>query len=379
MRLIDSNRVTYGTKLSEHIWEDNNGQLICRDAIIARTGSYDYLESEIIEGGDRNKIVKVFRTDDEVFDPVSIASFENKPFVDDHPQEDVSPENFRELSMGYMRDVRRGTGELSNCLICDIVVTDPDVIESIKSGEKRELSLGYDTHIVRKNGEYIMTKIRGNHLALVNSGRAGCATIRDSAQKLNKAGGIDMKKSRVTLFDEDIYEVEEIREEDNDNVLLEETTDADEEVVAETVETTDDAEPTLGEIKELLLQVLAKLDAPKADVQDEEGEPVKEGEEITDDIVEQEEGVQDEEEPVVEGVEDDEEELVEDDEEAVAEEELLDADEISEDETEATKTKDAKSVYSKFAKVGDTRSNVIKTEVQKSWQDRYNQMAKKSY
>ena len=156
MRIIDSNRVTYGTKLTDRLWEDSNGQLICRDAIIARTGSYDYLESEILEDGDKNKIVKVFRTDDEVFDPVSIASFENKPFVDDHPQEDVSPENFRELSKGYMRDVRRGTGELSNCLICDIVVTDPETIEEIKSGRKRELSLGYDTRIINKDGKYIL-------------------------------------------------------------------------------------------------------------------------------------------------------------------------------------------------------------------------------
>lgn len=363
MRIIDSNRVTYGTKLTDRLWEDSNGQLICRDAIIARTGSYDYLESEILEGGDKNKIVKVFRTDDEVFDPVSIASFENKPFVDDHPQEDVSPENFRELSKGYMRDVRRGTGELSNCLICDIVVTDPETIEEIKSGRKRELSLGYDTRIINKDGKYVMTQIRGNHLALVDSGRAGCATIRDSAKQIaNKLGGIAMRKSKVTLFDEDIYEVEEIKETDDDELEFQ-----GEEEVKEEVK---DDEPTLAQIYQLLVEINNKLDNKVAD---EEAEPVKEGEEVEKEVIE--EKTEDCDETELLGDDDEE---IEEKEEVKEEEGLLDADEILTEETE-TKANDAKSVFRKFAKIGDSKGGSLKSEIQKSWQDRYNKMAKKSY
>ena len=358
MRLVDNrSRVTYGSPISERLWLDTNGQLICRDAIIARTGSYDYLESEILQDGDNKKIVKVFRTDDEVFNPTAIASFENKPFVDDHPQEDVSPENFRELSKGYMRDVRRGTGELSNCLICDIVVTDPETIEEIRSGRKRELSLGYDTNIVRKDGKYIMTNIRGNHLALVDSGRAGCATIRDSAKEIKKSGGLKMKNSRskVTLFDEDIYEVEEITEQDDD---IEETFPVDEEVKPEVT----DAEPTLADIFALLQKIDAKLP-----------DTVKDDEEVKEEITET---------PTEETTE---EEVVADDDEEIKEEaeveedvedcgdELLDADECL---TE-TKTKDARSVYKKFAKVTDA-SFTNASDVNKAFQDRYNQIARKS-
>ena len=59
MHLSDSsNRVTYGTKISDRIWKDNNNQLICRDCIIARTGFYDYLESDVVEGGDPNRLLK---------------------------------------------------------------------------------------------------------------------------------------------------------------------------------------------------------------------------------------------------------------------------------------------------------------------------------
>lgn len=363
MRLLDSTRTTFGTKLSDHIWKDNNGQLICRDCIIARTGSYDYLESEIIEGGDRNKIVKVFRTDDEVFDPTSIASFENKPFVDDHPLDNVTPENYRELAKGYMINVRRGTDDLENCLMCDVVITDPDTIDLVVSGRKRELSLGYDTVIQNRSGNYYMTKIRGNHLALVDDGRAGCATIRDSAEKVNGTGGIKkMSKQKIKLFDEDIFEVEEIKE--DEDVAVEEVP---QEIVTETVEEKHDDEPTLAEIKAMLLEIKDLLVAKK-----DSGEEVVEAKEE----VKQPDVVGDED-PVEEMKE--EEEIIEEQNDCNAKDEegdkLLDADEIEE---EVKVAKDSKSVYTKFSKVTDSSAKNNKAEdINKSFQDRYNRAANK--
>lgn len=345
MRLIDNrSRVTFGTKLSDHIYEDTNGQLICRDAVIARTGSYDYLESEIIPGGDRNKIVKVFRTDDEVFNPIAVASFENKPFVNDHPQEDVSLDNFKELCKGYMRDVKRGENEFSNCLLCDIVVTDPETIELIKSGDKRELSLGYDTEIVKRDGKYVMTNIRGNHLALVDSGRAGCATIRDSANGSIKSGGLCMKKSRskVTLFDDDIYEVEEL---DDDSVGTE--LPVDENIEVEEIK---DDVPTLADI----FNLLQKIDAKLPEIAKETDEDVSE-EKVAEEIKE-------------EDLEDDDEEIEETTEEEYG---LYDADGCP------VKSKDSKSVYKKFAKVSDRSANAVE-DVSIAFQNMYNKIAKKS-
>lgn len=366
MRLLDSTRTTFGTKLSDHIWKDNNGQLICRDCIIARTGSYDYLESEIIEGGDKNKIVKVFRTDDEVFDPTSIASFENKPFVDDHPLENVTPENYRELSKGYMINVRRGTGEHDNCLMCDVVITDPDTIDLVVSGKKRELSLGYDTVIKEdRSGNYYMTAIRGNHLALVDDGRAGCATIRDSASKVKGTGGMDKmsKKQKISLFDEDIFEVEEIQE--DEDVAVEEVPQ--EIATEEVVEEKHDEEPTLAEIKALLLEIKGMLG-----VKDSEEEVVEAAEEEV-------------KQPDIVGDEDPVEEIQEGEEEIVEEEDcnatkdcgdkLLDADEVIEEEK--TIAKDSKSVYKKFSKVTDSNKEVKSDAINKSFQDRYNRAANK--
>jgi hypothetical protein len=42
-----------------------------------------------------------------VFHPDSIASFEGKPVVNDHPMEDVTPDNWKQLAIGHIRrDVR---------------------------------------------------------------------------------------------------------------------------------------------------------------------------------------------------------------------------------------------------------------------------------
>lgn len=218
---VRDKRVVYGVHVSDRIVEDSNGQLIIYDAILARTGSYDYREDEILDDGDHNKIIKVYRTPEEVFDPVSMASFEHKPFCDEHPEEDVTTSNWKDLQKGYMFNIRRGKGDESDCLIGDIVVMDPETIAEIKNKEKRELSLGYNAEIVvDDDGKYYMTNIRGNHLALVDDGRAGIATIRDTNTIKNKTGGVAMAniaKSKRNeffkkLYDEDIEEIEEVEE-----------------------------------------------------------------------------------------------------------------------------------------------------------------------
>lgn len=63
----------YGTRLSEHMTRTPEGFLICRDVPIARTGRQDYLPQEIGQDGDR--MVPVYRTEDEVFSQATIASF----------------------------------------------------------------------------------------------------------------------------------------------------------------------------------------------------------------------------------------------------------------------------------------------------------------
>ena len=43
--------IILGEKISDNIYLDNNGQLICENVVLARTGNYDYREDELLENG----------------------------------------------------------------------------------------------------------------------------------------------------------------------------------------------------------------------------------------------------------------------------------------------------------------------------------------
>lgn len=80
-------RAYYGSRISEHMTKTPEGFLICHNVPIARTGRQDYLPQEI--GMEGSKLVSVIRTDEEVFSPQAIASFEGKSLFiisDQHAQ-----------------------------------------------------------------------------------------------------------------------------------------------------------------------------------------------------------------------------------------------------------------------------------------------------
>lgn len=197
--------IILGEKISDNIYVDNNGQLICENVVLARTGNYDYREDELLENGSPEKIVQVYRSPEEVFDEESIKSMNYKPLVDEHPEDNVTPETVGELQKGFMTNVRRGVGEFSNCLMADLVITDPYVIDLVRSGKKRELSVGYTADILEENGQYVMKNIRGNHIALCEAGRAGNARIRDS-KTVNDSFYVIMNRARDVRICSDLQE-----------------------------------------------------------------------------------------------------------------------------------------------------------------------------
>ena len=164
------------------------GFLVCLGIPFARTGIQEYRESEIMQGGDPDKIVKIIRTSEEVFDPATIASFEGKPLTYRHPPQFVTPDNWNTYAKGHAQNIRRGP-ELSDgeqSLIGDLVITDSSLIPKIESNLVSELSAGYNTEYVpdpHTDSVYRQTKIRGNHIAVVPNGRAGNAVkILDSEE-----------------------------------------------------------------------------------------------------------------------------------------------------------------------------------------------------
>lgn len=161
----------------------------------ARAGVYDYLGSEVDPEGKRFKaadIVKVYRPESEVFDTKSVGSFFAKPVTDNHPADPVTADNWklhaRGAVMGAMRD-----GEY---LAFDLVLMDKAIIDAVQSG-KRELSNGYSCNLAFGDGvtpdglafNATQSDIVGNHIAVVDKGRAGPDCRIADQNNLNFNGG----------------------------------------------------------------------------------------------------------------------------------------------------------------------------------------------
>jgi hypothetical protein len=171
-------------KLSDKISKTPEGFLVCHDVAITKVGELVYLPTEVptVTKGNNN-FITVERTNDDVFDPETIQSFNGKPLTILHPKTFVTPKNWKSTGVGSLQNVRKGVGDQEGKLVSDIVIYDEAAIKKVEDKELREVSCGYDAEYVElAPGRARQTKIRGNHLALVPRGRAGpeCA-IFDSA------------------------------------------------------------------------------------------------------------------------------------------------------------------------------------------------------
>lgn len=167
-------------KLSEHKYKTPEGYLICTDAILARTGKQTYRRSEVFaDAKDDNTEIEIDRKPDEVFSAATLASFENKPITVEHPDEDVNSRNYQQHSVGFVRDVKKGSVNGQDVMLGTLVITDEKTIEEIENGEHTDLSCGYDCDIIDEANPQ-QRNIRGNHVALCQEGRAGIAHIVDS-------------------------------------------------------------------------------------------------------------------------------------------------------------------------------------------------------
>ena len=189
----------YGSKLSDNMRiREPEGYLYCLNVPIARTGSQMYLRKELDLDGEGT--VQVVRTPEEVFAKAAIASFEGLPVCDDHPYDDVDTRNVTAYGKGHVQNVRRGQPPEDDLLFGDLVITHKDLIDQIMSG-KREVSCGYHCNYEEgPDGKIYQRAIRGNHVAVVDNGRAGTrVAIRDSApEKFLERGYPKMEKAKKT-------------------------------------------------------------------------------------------------------------------------------------------------------------------------------------
>ena len=196
----------YGYTISPNQIETGEGFLICRNVPISRTGDQEYLGWEIgIPGAGGGQIVTVHRPPEEVFSTAALASFEGKPVTNDHPPVLIGPDDVKTYEMGHAQNVRRGDGEWEEYTLADLHIHDRELIDAVQSG-KREISCGYECEYVPNgDGTYTQRNIRGNHVAVVERGRAGKrAAILDSdkqkAKEPERKGNMNKKGLFFKLF-----------------------------------------------------------------------------------------------------------------------------------------------------------------------------------
>lgn len=160
-------------KISENIAETPEGYLVCIGVPIARTGDMEYGPNETPLEADEDGRLIITRDEDEVFRPETMASFEGKALTISHPNDFVGPDNWKDLAKGILQNIRRGKNDQKDDLIADLLITDKMAIGLVKNG-LREVSCGYEADYVQsEKGKGKQKNIIGNHLALVDQGRAG--------------------------------------------------------------------------------------------------------------------------------------------------------------------------------------------------------------
>lgn len=258
--------------LSPHMEKTSEGYLLCRDVPISRVGEFEYsgLEVGIPSKGGR---VLMTRTADELFRPETIQSFNAKPVVIGHARF-ADPENWKDITVGIVQNVRRGQGDQADELLADLLLTDRKGIDLVESGRLREVSCGYDASPVDDGeGRGHQVGIVGNHVALVEKARCGRACkIRDSEMKTT-----NLKTILRRLFkdgDEDKFN------EALDKVDIQELKDEDEDIITPPTDPTSSDDDRLAvlehEYKEMAQKIqliMEKLEGKKEEQTDEDKEP----------------------------------------------------------------------------------------------------------
>ena len=191
------------TRLGRHQALTPEGFLLCQDVPIKRTGTMMYAPGEVPITAGRDGVAHVTRDAVALFSPEAVASYSGKAVTDDHPSDDVTPNNWKQLARGIVLNPRRGDGHDSDVMLADLLIMDAATIRDVQAG-KREVSAGYSADYEQTGeGEGRQTHIIGNHVALVTRGRCGprCSIgDHDPSTTLKGTNTMATTKPRVKLL-----------------------------------------------------------------------------------------------------------------------------------------------------------------------------------
>lgn len=181
---------------------DANGFLHVSVSPISKETVNDYYGGEIPDwqelGLDPNRIYKGYRPGTEL--AKGAATFNGLNILSEHIKDDAE-DPAKDYIIGSMgTDAKYSAPYLMNSLI----IKDAEAIELLNPADpskapKREISASYRYDPVFEAGtfnnvryDFIMTNIRGNHIALVEEGRAGSDVVVSDSNTINKKRGFEM-------------------------------------------------------------------------------------------------------------------------------------------------------------------------------------------
>lgn len=179
-------------KIDSEFELDDKGYLIAKGVKLAVTDALDYTGDEI--GQEKGKLFKVGVDQEVLFDQKTIDSFEGVPVTLIHPKElEVKADTWKKHAIGHAQNIR-AEGKF---LMGDLYISDAEAIQKIDKEKIKEISLGYDCDLViadSQDSDFKKTNIKGNHVAIVPSGRCG------GSCRLGDKKGTNMSKTLVDSF-----------------------------------------------------------------------------------------------------------------------------------------------------------------------------------
>ena len=280
-------------------WHDEDGRMHVDRSNLTRVQVAPYYGREIPDserlGLDPEKIYYGYRPAEELSDPETVRSVIGIPIQLNHHL-DYPNAPAKDTRVGSTGDSAKFDGTyLSNSLH----IQDADACARIRDGSMRQLSLAYHYKPEMRSGEwngqtydFIMRRIRGQHLALVEEGRAGSSCIVEdhaleqgekamSEETPIKAGDApEVEETEVRIADEigrladdlrDLHETTETGEiVDNETAVTEDTDKA---AKIEAIVEAFKQRGATDEEAAALLQALNELATAEPQAADEEVDP----------------------------------------------------------------------------------------------------------
>ena len=182
---------------------DLNGWPEIKDNPLSKVGVFPYSGAQISPDLDPNQVYSVYRPESELSNPETIESFKLLPWTNEHAMlgkdvEGLTPSEQKGVHGVIGQDVYFKDGYLYG----NLKVFSESMNDMIDGG-KKELSIGYRCLYELTPGVYngekydaIQREIRGNHLALVEQGRAGPdVAVQDCFKFTLDHKGLDMPKA----------------------------------------------------------------------------------------------------------------------------------------------------------------------------------------